>query len=122
VNEEYHAICNLPPEMTPSYESFLTKVVPEDKGDYGHAVRAAISTQDEIDAGWRAVALETLLMRDAPASIQEMKPLRSDGSELWVLLNCRPSFEGKDDVGSLVMIADFTERKSLQDEVQANIQ
>lgn len=53
VNEEYHAICNLPPEATPSYESFLAQVVPEDKEGYDLAIRTALSGSGEIDAECR---------------------------------------------------------------------
>lgn len=227
VNEEYHAICNLPPEATPSYESFLAQVVPEDKEGYDLAIRTALSGSGEIDAEcrirgvldgdmrwlrsrgkifrdddgtavrgmgalwditeikqaqqsllekseagyrrivetslegiclidaegkthfvnprltdmlgvapgtvlgrpfidfiddeWREAALETLHMPHQTASAQEMKFLGGNGSELWGLLNCRPIFEGGAYAGSLVMVSDFTDRKRLQDEVQANI-
>lgn len=227
VNNEYHAICNLPPEVTPSYESFLAQVVPEDRAAYDAAVQRAISGQSGISAEcrivgaldgavrwlrsegkifgdengrpvrgmgafwditeikqaqqallekseagyqrivetslegiglidadgkilfvnprlaemlgrapptalgqpllgfihpqWRGIA-QTALLRHAPTEpAQEIRFLREDGLEVWGLFNCRPIYEGKALSGSLVMVSDFTDRKRLQDEVQANI-
>lgn len=53
VNEEYRSICDLPPAVCPSYQSFLTQVLPEDRADYEAVVRRALSGGGDIDAECR---------------------------------------------------------------------
>jgi PAS domain S-box-containing protein len=77
---------------------------------------------DFVDGDWRTVAQPNMhALASTPAPPQEFKFRRADGSEIWVLLGCRPIFEDEAYVGSLAMVMDFTERKALQDKVQANI-
>lgn len=90
----------------------------------GHAPVAMLHRPfvDFIDEDWRADAQQKMLLRDeTKASAQEIKFRRSDGSELWALLNSRPVYEGEIYAGSLVMVSDFTDQKLLQQEVEANL-
>lgn len=87
VNEEYHFLCNLAPESTPSYESFLAQVAPEDRDAYGAAIEDALSGRAEIDTECRIVGaldgkLRWLRSKGRILFDEGGRPLRGMGA-LW---------------------------------------
>jgi two-component system, cell cycle sensor histidine kinase and response regulator CckA len=55
--------------------------------------------------------------RSASSSV-EVRFVRSDGKDLWVLLDSTPIFEGVDYVGALAMAMDVSQRKRLEEQLR----
>lgn len=53
VNEEYYEICHLPRGTTPTLETFLERVIPEDRTPYQQMLRDAFAGHGEIDTECR---------------------------------------------------------------------
>jgi PAS domain S-box-containing protein len=78
---------------------------------------------DFTDEEWRHVARQKLVDRAAGiVETHDFKFRRKDGSEIWALLSCAPILEGDVYKGALAMIADFTERRKLDEERKRHLQ
>ncbi|MGJ0506857.1 MAG: PAS domain-containing sensor histidine kinase [Methylocystis sp.] len=75
-----------------------------------------------MDEEWIDLARSKLATREAGSvETHDFKFRRKNGSELWALLSCRPVFEDGRYTGALAMVTDFTERKRLEEQIQAQL-
>jgi PAS domain S-box-containing protein len=78
----------------------------------------ARSALDFVHESSRAEVTESLAARPRGAPSVEVRLVRSDGKEVWVLLDATPIFEGSVRTGTLVMAMDIGQRKRLEEQLR----
>ena len=77
------------------------------------------SMLDFVHEASRPTVTESIAPRPRSVSNQvEARLVRSDGKDVWVLLDATPIFEGSRHMGSLVMLMDITQRKRLEEQLR----
>jgi PAS domain S-box-containing protein len=78
-----------------------------------------VSMLEFIHEGSRSAAKQAITSRTRSASSSvEVRFVRSDGKDLWVLLDSTPIFEGAGYVGALAMAMDVSQRKRLEEQLR----